>query len=407
MDMTIGPQGISPQVQGLKGPKVDNKDIQGFSQQLLGFISNQQSKGNAEKAGDLPLLFNLAGIFQATDLEELGLSANQISELSKIEGMDLNQIADILGMDLEGMKSLFSDLQSLLMPAGERNPPETEDEPYELLLGFMQLLQYSFQQKGTGGQLQDSGRKGLEEIITLAKVMELVAKPRDLHVSEASKMTELKELVKLLQANVDASLTKLTKNWTGAMKDTVVQPSDSDQVIQSTDKKAIHAFQGSNLHFVLPKTESFTMNLSGSGRSVQYEQFVKEFQQILSKAQMTSQPNMSKLLIKLYPEQLGSLRIELLQQNGVMTAKILASTSTAKEMLDSQIQGLKHAFSAQNLQVDKIEVSQALTDMDRQSKGQSQQQSSHEQKNQRNAEQTEQREEDDQSFKDYLVNTEI
>lgn len=66
--------------------------------------------------------------------------------------------------------------------------------------------------EGDRGQLQDSGRKGLEEIITLAKVMELVAKPRDLHVSEASKMTELKELVKLLQANVDASLTKLTKN---------------------------------------------------------------------------------------------------------------------------------------------------------------------------------------------------
>ncbi|WP_406687269.1 flagellar hook-length control protein FliK, partial [Rossellomorea vietnamensis] len=152
------------------------------------------------------------------------------------------------------------------------------------------------------------------------------------------------------------------------------------------------------------KAETFSMNLPSTGRSLQYEQFVKEFQNILGKSNMITQPNMSKLLIKLYPEQLGSLRIELLQQNGVMTAKILASTSGAKEMLDSQIHGLKHAFSAQNLNVEKIEISQAFTETERQHKGQSGQ-GSHQHKQSDQPQTT--HEEETQSFKDYLVNTEI
>ena len=53
----------------------------------------------------------------------------------------------------------------------------------------------------------------------------------------------------------------------------------------------------------------------------------------------------NRLLIKLYPEHLGQVRIELLQVNGVMTARILASTALGKEMLDSQLHQLRKCIS--------------------------------------------------------------
>ena len=73
----------------------------------------------------------------------------------------------------------------------------------------------------------------------------------------------------------------------------------------------------------------------------------------------------NRLLIKLYPEHLGQVRIELLQVNGVMTARILASTALGKEMLDSQLHQLRSAFLQQNLQVERIDVSQTLQDTSR------------------------------------------
>ncbi|MFC5463763.1 flagellar hook-length control protein FliK [Lederbergia graminis] len=84
--------------------------------------------------------------------------------------------------------------------------------------------------------------------------------------------------------------------------------------------------------------------------------FVREFSNILAKSNFSQGPFSSKLLIRLYPEQLGSMRVELLQRDGMMMARILTTTKNAKEMLDSQIHHLRQAFAQQNIAIDKIEI---------------------------------------------------
>ena len=66
------------------------------------------------------------------------------------------------------------------------------------------------------------------------------------------------------------------------------------------------------------------------------------------------------MLIKLYPEHLGQIRIELHETNGVLSARILASTALAKGMLDSQMHQLRNALAQQNLQVERIDVTQSI-----------------------------------------------
>jgi flagellar hook-length control protein FliK len=393
---------------------LSKKEISGFSN-LLGFVSNLGDEREEVKRPDsLSLLVSLQGILHATELDEVGLTNRQSEDLSRLKEFDLDQIAELVGVDKETIKTVFSELQS---PFPGVKPPlhtsdDTEEDLHEILLTTMQLLKSTLKNEVSGL----SGNGTLKEVTRLVKVIELLAANRDLLVVEASKASELKDMMKVVQAGVDESLARefnQAKDWSRILKDafqrqlpvqTMEKQSSTEGV--RVEKKSIQPIQANHIHFVLPKTESVSMSLSTGNRSLQYEQFLKEFQNILNKSQMVSQPNMSKLLIKLYPEQLGSLRIELLQQNGVMTAKILASTATAKEMLDSQIQGLKHAFTSQNLQVEKIEISQALTDAERQSKGQSQQQSSqHQKQNQPHG--GSQEEERTESFKDYLVNTEI
>ncbi|MEI2663888.1 flagellar hook-length control protein FliK [Rossellomorea sp. LJF3] len=398
------------------------KNEVGFSQHLLGFVANQSSELKEVKAVDgLSILVNLEAILAAGKLEDLGLTQEQLDQLSKVKELDVNQIADILGVSTEAITTLFSEFKSVMLGTGSPVDPEQVEDVYEDLLGTLQVLQSALSKDTRAAKsslensLKELNSQGqIEGAVKLAKVLELFARTRDMHVTDASKAAELKDVVKNIQSGIEGTLPKLAQtsgDWSRILREAYTRkvPEETndknpDLNGSTNEKKGILPVQGTNLQFVLPKAETFSMNLPSTGRSLQYEQFVKEFQNILGKSNMMSQPNMSKLLIKLYPEQLGSLRIELLQQNGVMTAKILASTTSAKEMLDSQIHGLKHAFSAQNLNVEKIEIAQAFTDTERQHKGQSGQQS-HQHKQSDQPEST--HEEESQSFKDYLVNTEI
>ena len=68
-------------------------------------------------------------------------------------------------------------------------------------------------------------------------------------------------------------------------------------------------------------------------------------------------------------------------------AKFMTTTANAKDILESQIQSLKQAFSSQNIQIERIEISQQLNQQERYFNRDSQQQQ----------EQRQQREQDEQS----------
>ncbi|MEL3971327.1 flagellar hook-length control protein FliK [Rossellomorea oryzaecorticis] len=381
-------------------PKTPNDS---FSHHLLGSLNvTAQTIALADKevSYDLNVLSQLVG---AEGLEGLELSLEQIAALKQMSELDIGMIADILGIDLTEITKLQTELQDAISSLlGKEADGETS---LESLTSVLHLVQLSFTD-------QPKNLNRLEQLVKLSKVIELLANQKELPITESQKVIELKDMLKQLQYKVDTVMSGFTnqpRNWNEIMKAAYNRHIPTEvpgEGVQTEQNKNLQAVSGNNLHFVLPKTEQFTMTLSQAKGQIQYEQFVKELQSILSKSQMQTQPNMTKLLIKLYPEQLGSLRIELLQQNGIMTAKILATTATAKELLDSQLQGLKQAFTSQNLQVEKIEISQALSDPERQSKGQSQQQSNGQAK-QSQHEPKNNEEEDSASFKEYLVNSEV
>ncbi|WP_231893451.1 flagellar hook-length control protein FliK [Rossellomorea aquimaris] len=391
----------------------------GFSKHLLGMVSNQTYENtNETKESSIASLLSLSTIIGAKELEELGLTEDQILSLTELEGVNIEDIASILEIDLSTIEKAFAQLKERVLGIEEQNHTALGEldkiDIHDIIVGTLQLLQ-SYISKNSK---ELKGNNGIEESVKLAKVIELLSNKKDLHIIDAHKASETKEMLRIVQGKVESSLVNLmsgSKEWSPVLKEAFQRQISTPSSVQShpneetiKDQKVTGNVQGNTFHFTLPKTEQFSISLQSSSRSIQYEQFVKEFQNVLSKSQMVSQPNMSKLLIKLYPERLGSLRIELLQQNGVMTAKILASSTTAKELLDSQLHALKQAFSSQNLQVEKIEISQALTDAERQSKGQSQQQSS--QQNNRNNQQEaseHHNEKDSESFKEFLINSEV
>lgn len=101
-----------------------------------------------------------------------------------------------------------------------------------------------------------------------------------------------------------------------------------------------------------------TENLSGKAMSeTQAREIMRQLSNALHKSNFTAGLHAKSLTIRLYPEHLGTLRIELMQQEGVMMARILTSSHLSKGALDSQLHQLRQAFIQQNIQVDKIDIS--------------------------------------------------
>jgi flagellar hook-length control protein FliK len=397
-----------PTLQGSNLEKLTNAN-KSFSHHLLGSLKDSiQNTAISETDGSLNL-GALSDLLGAEGLAVLGLSEDQIMTLKQMKELDVEAIAGILGVDLTELNKLKADLQAEIYSfSGKKAPDENEEVQGGDLGTILHLIQMTFE----NGKVQPKDLQNMEKLVKLVKVIEHLANQKDLHIAEVQKIHEMKDLLKQIQHKVDAvvsSLSNQPKNWNEMMKAAYNRHIPAEEVSGSAnmENKVPQAVSGNNHPFVLQRTEQFTMTLPQEKGSVRYEQFAKELQTVLSKSLLQSQPNMSKLLIKLYPEQLGSLRIELLQQNGIMTARILATTASAKEMLDSQLQGLKQAFTSQNIQVEKIEISQALSDPERQSKGHSQEQSGGQAKQNQKDSPKNNEEPDSATFKEYLVNSEV
>jgi len=214
-------------------------------------------------------------------------------------------------------------------------------------------------------ELLTAGQGEIEDEAILQKeiknLQEFIAgKPqKGLNNKDALKVVTETLVAALLENDRNKSLEVVKQAYARFM----ISNSDSSEETNSdvTLKTAEPNIQSSSLPFQMTKLEQFVLNMGKNNQTVDAEQFVKSFETILSKANFSKANGVQKLLIRLNPEHLGSLRIELIQKEGTMVAKILATTAQAKELLEHQLQSLKQAFTNQNIQVEKIEISQQVS----------------------------------------------
>ncbi|MFA9456091.1 flagellar hook-length control protein FliK [Halalkalibacter sp. AB-rgal2] len=101
-------------------------------------------------------------------------------------------------------------------------------------------------------------------------------------------------------------------------------------------------------------------------REIQQQQFMRQFQNLMRHATMThSKEGVQTLSVKLHPEHLGRLDVQLTQINGVLSAKIMVSQSAAKELIESQLSQLRQAFIQQQLPVERIEITNQQSQLEK------------------------------------------
>ncbi len=110
----------------------------------------------------------------------------------------------------------------------------------------------------------------------------------------------------------------------------------------------------------MPKVQQLTLRVDTNGNQVNTESFMKNFEKLLSSSSFMKNAMFNKLVIKLHPETLGTIRIELIQSQTSLVAKLHVQNEQVRNLIESHLSGLKNSFAAQNIQVDKFEISSNL-----------------------------------------------
>lgn len=107
----------------------------------------------------------------------------------------------------------------------------------------------------------------------------------------------------------------------------------------------------------VPKVQEFSIDLRQvKSDHQQSDNLLKELQKILSKASLSIEERTSKLSIKLLPKQLGTISIEVLQQDNKTTAQVVVSSAKTKELLDASLFRLRQALTSHHVSVDQVGV---------------------------------------------------
>lgn len=113
----------------------------------------------------------------------------------------------------------------------------------------------------------------------------------------------------------------------------------------------------------MTKLEQFVWHIGDLQEGKHAGKLLQEFEHILARAQISQTPNGTRLSIKLFPENLGSLQVELTQKNGVLIANLMTSSNQAKQLIESQLHSLRQSFINQNVHVEKIEITFSQNEM--------------------------------------------
>jgi flagellar hook-length control protein FliK len=356
----------SQNAQGTKGKESFMSVLKGLQTQ-----PKEEQKKDPNSLSDLDLtdLLSFLGTVNIQDIEG-GFKLQDVLMGNSDTDM-LQMIKQYLGISDEKWNSL---LESLSGGIGNALPQEKKDDknPQDLLANMLAGLLTLPQDK-----LMKLPADDLKDFLKAAKLYDLMAASKD----SAKSFDSLGSLLEKVKENIS----NLAANQKPAARVEFLQNVFTRLVTdlnQKTEEKENNFFKTQEI-----KTDSqdFNLHISGetinsqstgkavqpmlvlqsNGRPINTNELIRQFESILSKAQMSGTGGEQKLLVNLHPDNLGSLRIELIQKDGSITAKILTSTGAAKDALESHMNGLKQAFAAQNIQVERLEITQQLSQPDR------------------------------------------
>lgn len=324
---------------------------------------------------------DFSALFQMTDIQKL-IATMGGQQLAEGEQLTMQNVAQALGMTEQDLQSLLAKLTDQVAPS--TNLWEALSQIDSKLNAVLQNIASAMK----GHNDAKFTKQEAKSAIAFMKVIELAGPKTDLLLKQELAVSQTKDWLSTLasQAPVKSATSETTLPFAKTMMKFQLNSSESTTQQPTTVNSA-------QLSAVPKTTFSIVLPANATPQS-QSAKFVEEFQNVLNRAQFASNAAGTRLLIKLYPENLGTIRIELVQKDGMLSAKLLASNALGKQMLDSTLHQLKQGFTNQNIQLDRIDVAQALSEPSKGERGH--------QFGQQSSQQNQKEEDDHQTSKEQL-----
>ncbi|OLP66438.1 hypothetical protein BACPU_07400 [Bacillus pumilus] len=378
-------QQSSQSLTGLKGGGAAT--ARGMFKQMLSGTGVQSSQVSSQPvAASLSINDAIQIIEKWMQSPEEGIDGDLLGALQTLQ----DQTLDV--PDLQSLDELFQKMESLLY--GDQADMPVAEHSEQLIQVHFFLYQMLNQEPNSfdGKLVQDIQEKGQDFIDFLSKNgadEKLVQQVKEQFFSQGSSSTklstmsesELKHFNQLID-HMMASAKGSDKEWKislGELKEmvsprheaTLTSPTKSASSLEWLIKKEVVKGQSAAAptsekimtHTLLPGHKQFFQLQSAT--PVQQTQTPDEKpatvdQQILSTwKQMKFTPfgnSSGRFTVRLNPENLGFITIQLTKQNGVYASKITASTQAAKELLEQHLPQLKQALPNMSVQVDRFHI---------------------------------------------------
>ncbi|MBD8031755.1 MULTISPECIES: flagellar hook-length control protein FliK [Solibacillus] len=325
----------------------------------------------------LPSLLQQLGI-EMDESELFAFIGEEGTPIAVDEMLSLENIAELVGMTEEQLTRIIDQLLGNTNHESKDIWSIIEQAP-QILSEILATIQ--------GLQQNDSLNvqpKELQQVVQFLKLTQLLGNKVDTVYQQEVQLAQLKEAL-LALANEARKTVDLEQNTTkttnfqqivqqvtqqSAQQNSQNQSQQNQPAQQTTVKIESDTQPAIQLQQQATQIKNVTITLPAE-KPAQSEALLKEIQNLINRSQLSGQQGNMKLFLKLFPENLGQIRIELVQKDGVLTARLLATTAIGKELLENNMNQLKAGFVAQNIQMDRIDVAQSLQDADRNTRDQS------------------------------------
>lgn len=343
------------------------KDTPSFDKVLNETVSTEQAKAaskevtEVEKMSTAEEATEVAETLEASTLEDvfdrLGIEYDESMMFIQVEGqwipleetMNVENLSAMLDMTPDQLQSLVQQLLKDEMPS---------DDVWAMLEQAPALLgQITSVLQGESSQVTPKEAAKVAEFLKLAQMIGM--KTDTVHQQEIQ-LNETKNALQSLVAQLQPLQSQQESAKPVVFQQVIQQTASQSQVKQETDNVNVQAPQ----HQTAVTAKMVTIALPAE-KTAQSEALAKEIQQLINRSQLSNNQGTMRLVLKLFPENLGQIRIEVMQKDGVMQARLLATTSAGKELLDSNLHQLKTAFAAQNIQMERLDIAQSLQDAER------------------------------------------
>ena len=351
--------------------KVFNDTMSGTNapvEQQKQVVANDSQAITAEEA-----VTEVTEVVEATTIEEvfdvLGIEHDEAMLFAEIEGqlipveemMNLEDLTAALGITKEELEAILQQLLGEQMPMND--VWAVLEQTPALLAQITAVLQ---------GESNVVTPKEATKVVEFLKLAETLSVKTDTVYQQQYQLNQTKDLLQSFASQFQSVTQQETpksatfQQVVQQLTQTTQQTTQQTTIKQEADMTQVNASQ-QQATTVTTKTVTVTLPAQPSSQS---EALAKEIQNLLNRSQLSNNQGTIRLVLKLFPENLGQIRIEVMQKDGLMQARLLATTAAGKELLDSNLNQLKSAFVAQNIQMERIDVAQSLQDAERNNRDQ-------------------------------------